>query len=260
MSDGKCKHCGQETQDITHVLWQCPAINKHRKIHDLGQIDPDLLPNYIKHGVPKAMTSNVEATYWGDTEEEALLNKPQDAHSNPITNETKQQIGLQSNNHYKTIASCKNQEVKDFMKTVDLDHKIHNARQCFEAVKATKGQPHMPLPFRCRRAPPPDINVYTDGSWIYPLKQFLGIGGAGVWWPGRDPRVSHRLSQAEKELAHYQQNEKGLMLYTPIGGYTGSSTRTELAAALIAISANGPTHIGTDSQAFVTKLTKLYGT
>ncbi len=40
------------------------------------------------------------------------------------------------------------------------------------------------------------------------------------------------------------------MLYAPIGGYSGSSTRTELAAGIIAISANGPTHIGTDSQAF----------
>ncbi len=40
------------------------------------------------------------------------------------------------------------------------------------------------------------------------------------------------------------------MLYTPIGGYHGSSTRTELAAAIIAILANGPVHIGTDSQAF----------
>ncbi len=41
------------------------------------------------------------------------------------------------------------------------------------------------------------------------------------------------------------------MLYTPIGGFLGSSNRTELAAAIIALSANGPIHIGTDSQAFL---------
>ena len=40
------------------------------------------------------------------------------------------------------------------------------------------------------------------------------------------------------------------MLYTPIGGYTGSSTRTELAAAILALAAHGPVHIGTDSQVF----------
>ncbi len=68
-----------------------------------------------------------------------------------------------------------------------------------------------------------------------------------MWWPGGDPSCSHRLSQAERDLAHHQQYPKGLMLYTPIKGYTGSSTRTELAAAIIALVANGPVHIGIDS-------------
>ena len=107
------------------------------------------------------------------------------------------------------------------------------------------------MPYRCHRPAPADINVYTDGSWVNPLQQYLGLGGAGVWWPNRDPMVYQRISAAEKSLAHFQQYPEGLMLYTPIGGYTGSSTRTELAAAIIALVANGPVHIGTDSQAFL---------
>ena len=47
------------------------------------------------------------------------------------------------------------------------------------------------------------------------------------------------------------------MLYTPIGGYSGSSTRTELAAAILAIAANGPVHIGKDSQAFFDKAIRI---
>ncbi len=109
------------------------------------------------------------------------------------------------------------------------------------------------MPYRCHRAPPADINVYTDGSWVYPLKQFLGVGGAGIWWPNRDPAKEHRLSNAEKELAYHKQYQDGAMLYTPIGGFGGSSTRTELAAAIVAILANGPVHIGSDSQAFIDK-------
>ena len=107
------------------------------------------------------------------------------------------------------------------------------------------------MPYRCHRAPPVDINVYSDGSWIYPLKQFLGMLGAGVWWPNRDPAKKHRLSQAERELAYHRQYHDGAMLFTPIGGFGGSSTRTELAAAIVAILANGPVHIGSDSQAFI---------
>ena len=39
-------------------------------------------------------------------------------------------------------------------------------------------------------------------------------------------------------------------MYTSIGGHSGSSTRTELAAAISAIMAKGLIHIGTDSEAF----------
>ena len=109
------------------------------------------------------------------------------------------------------------------------------------------------MPYKCHLPAPKDINVYTDGSWIHPLKQFLGMGGAGVWWPNRNPDIRHRLSTSEQELAYYQVLEGGVMLFTPIGGYHGSSTRTELAAAIVALMANGPIHIGTDSKAFMDK-------
>ncbi len=126
-------------------------------------------------------------------------------------------------------------------------------------IRASKQPPHLVLPYRCHRKAPDDINVYTDGSWINPLQQYLGLGGAGVWWPGRDPNAYQRFSNAEKELAHCRLVPKGLMLYTPIGGYSGSSTRTELAAAILAIMANGPVHIGTDSQAFMDRAVTILG-
>ena len=96
---------------------------------------------------------------------------------------------------------------------------------------------------------PEEINVYTDGSWIFPLKQFLGLGGAGIWWPARN-LVDVPLSTAEEELAHGDCNAEGVRLFTSIGGFGGSSTRTELAAGVIAISSQGPVRLGTDSEAF----------
>ena len=62
----------------------------------------------------------------------------------------------------------------------------------------------------------------------------------------------HPLSHAELEMADgCKQEQDGLRIYTRIGGYAGSSTRTELAAAIIAISAYGPVHLASDSKAFV---------
>ena len=65
--------------------------------------------------------------------------------------------------------------------------------------------------------------------------------------------IRNPISEAESDLAHFRQEVGGLALFTKIGGYTGSSTRTELAAGIIALCANGPAHIGSDSKAFVDK-------
>ena len=115
----------------------------------------------------------------------------------------------------------------------------------------------MPMPYACVFNAPEHINVFTDGSWLYSLEQFLGLGGAGVWWPGRtlhnkqDGTTRIPISTAEHEMALHVVEEGGVRLYTRIGGFTGSSTRTELAAGIIAICAHGPVHIGSDSEVFV---------
>ena len=101
-----------------------------------------------------------------------------------------------------------------------------------------------------------------DGRWLHPEKPFLSFGGAGVWWPGRTIRNDehlHRLplSEAEKILSYHEQKSDGFALYTSIGGLAGSSTRTELAAAIIAMSAHGPIHLASDSKSFVKRALKL---
>ena len=103
-----------------------------------------------------------------------------------------------------------------------------NARQGFHKLKQCKGESSMALPMKCVLQAPEQINVYTDGSWLFPLKQFLGLGGAGIWWPGR---TIHRddvgkyipLSTAEEEMTLLHQNHEGLRLFTKIGGFSGSS-------------------------------------
>jgi ribonuclease HI len=65
------------------------------------------------------------------------------------------------------------------------------------------------------------------------------------------------LSDPEVEMAIARWETDGVRLYTSIGGYSGSSTRTELAAAILAISSHGPIHLGSDSFAFVTKANSI---
>ena len=49
----------------------------------------------------------------------------------------------------------------------------------------------------------------------------------------------------------------GVRLFINIGGFAGSSTRTEIAAGIIAMCAYGPVHIGSDSEVFVNGANEL---
>jgi len=157
------------------------------------------------------------------------------------------------------LARCDETMLADELQCQGVTLEALNARQAFNLLKANTGEVVMPTPYRCYRDAPHDINVFTDGSWLFPLRQYLGLGGAGVWWPKRTIgtpgfdgdlyRVP--LSIAESEIAHFRQESGGLTLYASIGGFSGSSTRTELAAGIIAACAHGPVHIGSDSEVFV---------
>ena len=58
-------------------------------------------------------------------------------------------------------------------------------------------------------------------------------------------------------MAIHEVTDGGVRLYTKIGGFAGSSTRTELAAGIIAVCAHGPVHIGSDGEVFVNGAKRL---
>jgi ribonuclease HI len=234
---GFCPHCLTTYTNKHHTLWHCPVINKHRKHCELNDIDADALPDCIKVGLPPAMHARHNTPYWGD-----------DLHNyegNSII--TKRAIGIPTSSQWCYGASLDNNNLCNATNTSREDLAKLSARQAFAKLKPIQTVGHIPLVYKCTLKPPEQINVYSDGSWQNPLTYHFALGGAGVWWPGR----KHWLNNAEDELAIIEKHDDGVRLYTPIGGFSGSSTRTELAAAILAISSNGPVHLGTDSKAFV---------
>ena len=91
---------------------------------------------------------------------------------------------------------------------------------------------------------------------------FWGVGGAGVWWPGREPLP---LTPAEKQAAKYREVEAakdlfdpdlpvqvgGTMLWCPFNARLNSSTRCELGAAIIAMLSPYGLNIGIDNATVV---------
>ena len=237
LSDGKCQHCGEIVVDSTHVLGACPKVEEQRSAKHLTQDEYKMLPKALKVGLVPCMGNKLYGPYWTH---DYTAGQAGDVFYEPPKAEAKQSL-------LKYIAGTKG-----------ITTEGKTARQIFQLLKQKKGATSHALPNRCLVKAPKDINVFTDGSWINNLKQYLGLGGAGIWWPKRDAMACGKqglirklVSHAEQEIAYCIQKDDGAMLYTAIGGFAGSSTRAELAAGIVAIMADGPVHIGSDSKIFV---------
>ena len=242
-SEGKCTHCGKQAADSNHVLWECEVINTHRKINKLSNLKHQHLPNSIKCGLPPAMTKRLHGCLWENGPQQQDINDK----------DTEEAIGYSTSRWRRNFAESSSKTLSQIFSDHHIDNEAINARQAFQLLKQAQSEPIMPLPDACQVYAPDNTNGYTDGSWLHPLKQFLGIGGAGVWWPNKaltrtegGPQFK-RLSKGEYDMAEFIVEK----LHTKIGGFFGSSTRTELAAGIIAVCAHGPVHIGSDSEVFV---------
>lgn len=101
---------------------------------------------------------------------------------------------------------------------------------------------------------PEDINVYGDGSVKCPSTQHWSIAGFGLWWPGTSLQQAD-LADQMPPIRHVHQLEwgGGVGQRNSMQGQCGSSTRMELVAWLGSLVRRAPIHMGSDSQALITK-------
>jgi ribonuclease HI len=245
--DGTCPHCAEKVQDNGHVLWKCPTINKHRKNRKLDDLDADCLPRCIQCGIPPALAADLHAPFWGKSYRT----------TKEVDNGQASRVGLPINSKQAYGATCDNNNIAQILACPKEALEKLPGRVAFSRIKDKPGKVHDPMPYRCTLCPPDEPNVYSDGSWKHPLVFHYSLGGAGVWWPGRRCTGAalgrHSISPVEDDFAFVTEAKDGVRLCTKIGGYAGSSTRTELAAAILAMCANGPVHLASDSAAFVNK-------
>ena len=120
----------------------------------------------------------------------------------------------------------------------------------------------------CEQLPQPDpvtidqeipekTNVYSDGSLRNPRGLFWHIGGIGVWWPHRNLEEQPLTPNETKHTRHEYKEGYGMKMWNSFNGLSGSSTRCEIGAALIAMQPPVATHIGIDNKAVVDRGTEL---
>lgn len=267
ISDTTCQYCGHLYMTLAYVIWNCPRFETTRIHIDAGiaRLDPDLLPKCMQIGIAPAMNMEQGATYWGATISELSV-------QNAAT------LGI-------TDPGPTTAEAKDLFRT--RTNKKHNARQCMAHMRADDGTMRMPeLPPFVEGTSPQDPNLYSDGGLGNPTKQQFDGGGFGVFWPDanndhdgdisrdkpteftRQPWDSVNTSAFQETTSapehsgnnHFMFKDKwlrGVAQWSPMKGSLFSSTRIELAAAIMAALVRKPMHMASDSLSVVTKFNKL---
>ena len=224
-----------------------PKARKTWQAQQLFDIHPQDLPTSLRFGLPPDMTNQLNTTFW------AL--KPQQTHTQAP--HLRHRMGIRDSTRKQRIVSMQNnKEAQEQLNTHNLQQLT--ARQAFQHLRGQQPPTtNIALPTNCTDLPPEQPNVYTDGSLINPTESHFCLGGAGVWHPQRQ-LDNTGASEAEANLATLEQEASGLKLFTQMCGYGGSSTRMEIAGAIIGIAANGATHLGTDSSSFMRKALTLH--
>ena len=194
------------------------------------------------------MTSRLHATFWG---------------MHPTrTSTTDMQVRINMGLRDGSRAQRTRSQEQDAITTTELaKHQLSNlgARQAFQVLRGCNAPtpPDITTSEPCHLPPPPQPNSYTDGSLKQPTEPDFCLGGGGTWHPHRS--FEHTgATEAEANIATFEQEPGGLKLFNHSPGYGGSSTRMEIQGAITALAAPGPTHMATDSQAFRSKALAIH--
>ena len=221
------------------MLWQCPKLHEARieGDPDIQFLNEDNLPPALMIGLPPALTAEFTDNFW--------------CHGRSGCKEPPHPTAqLQGNLRMHAKA-------QDLLASRSIHEREMNARQYITAHKATVEYDDIPDVQPCMLPPPLEPNVYSDGALKHPQTQRWSLGGFGVWWPSRSLN-EHPLSALESLFSIWETDDcNRLSLWGSVTGHRASSTRTELAAGIITLSAPTPVHQATDSMAYTKKLKRL---
>ena len=213
---------------VSTVVQQAEEAEEAKDM-DFDDVNIELMPACMQVGIPHAIDAADSEWMWHILEEDLL---------------TKRLPHSMSYRGQNTTAA------RDIINTMTRKQPGVNARQIIAFCRHDEQKLELPTPDFCPSHPPPEPNVYSDGSLKHPRLAHWSLGGFGVWWPGRQ-KVTKPLTQGEEDVATHHQTDMGLKMWGCITGQKASSTRAELAAGILAIQGPGAIHQGTDSKSYM---------
>ena len=170
----KCPFCDCTVQTIDHTLSFCqhPELVKARAWVDgdkvnLDNIPADILPEWLRLGIPRAMANTISGTFWGAPFETIQLRTQLDRRA----------LGIRDSG-----------KVFKLQSDLDLILKENNAealhaRQVGALMRGVvePGSSSGAEPTWCDALPPNLPNTYCDGTVSNPAQKLFALGGSGAW-------------------------------------------------------------------------------
>ena len=150
--DKTCQLCGERDEHSWH-FWSCSKLTDARREagNEIAELDPEILPMPIRHGIAPAMKAKGTTTFWGtEMEEESKYTK----------------------HIFKLLGGCRpneiSAEIKEEMQKLPINI---TAREYVQYNVDEGGNGDLPDPEREEGVPPEDPNTYTDGSLHNPTSR-----------------------------------------------------------------------------------------
>ena len=229
--DKQCVLCQAGDEGPTH-FWSCPALEEARRRADsaLSEIPPDVLPNPIKVGIAPAMSCCPGGLFWMHTPPEGM------------TGDQAVLCGQNGDRQFDEPVAQLLEQSKDFTAREVMQNLVSQGDRCNAPINNK----------RIEQLPPPEPNVFPDGSVINPRSLHWQIGGMGLWWPDRNEDSQPR-NDAERTLANAVQETHGMSMFNNMTNLSNSSTRCEIGGIITAAASDVAINAGSDSLSAVRK-------
>ena len=239
MEEGVCFHCGMTIKDVFH-LWTCPKLHDYRREADdvLSEAALDMLRKHLLLGIPdhrkitldgrlKAVDYQGPAARW---DLDSLL---------------------------ATGVNCDDRTRDAYTATGILENDLDTQQIAYKFLGYLGATP-MPQIIECTTAPPPDPNTFSDGSYLHP-GQGLAYATFRVWHPERrgDEVTDAELEFCRQVLAVERQGAPGVSIAGSLPGVYNSSTRAELAGAIVSMTKPGALHLALDNLSVVNGIQRI---
>ena len=256
--DDTCRDCNQAQESPWHLLHNCKTHSHDRHINGrdmtLSLQHVMELPVLMRLGLPPLMGTACFGTLWGSCFEDVIPSTANRIVQHFSSPSERYDLALQTEIQQMAVAMhCEEDGARDLadrLRQLDDENFVCDVKDMLNDIPCSVDQ-----------EVPAEPNLYTDGSVLNPSTCMYSVGTAGVVHVRRNlehcPLNGIEQAYSDSEVEEHALYGTLVKLKICLPGRGISSTRAELAAAILGLVAPRALHLASDSRAMLHKLESI---